>query len=141
MIRLHRAVALTGLIGLASGQPRPCSLGYELKVGLSALLVERSAWPMGDGALKVIPLGLRNLNPIGGIGFSMPATENSTPASENSMAGFENTMAGFENTMAGFEKTMAGTENPTPAAARRAVQNAHSGRFFEFLVKKAVENL
>ena len=134
MIRLHRAVALTGLIGLASGQPRPCSLGYELKVGLSALLVERSARPIGGGALKAIHLDLRKLNPIGGIVFSMPATENSMPATENSMPA-------SENSMAGFEKTMAGIENPTPAAARRAVQNAHLGCFFDFLVKKAVENL
>ena len=40
-MRANRGVAPAGLILLASGQPRPCSLGYELKVGLSALRAER----------------------------------------------------------------------------------------------------
>ena len=39
--RLYRAVALTGLIGCSPGKPRPCSLGYELKVSPSGLLTER----------------------------------------------------------------------------------------------------
>ena len=36
-MRTNKGAALAGLIGRSPGQPRPCSLGYGLKVGLSAL--------------------------------------------------------------------------------------------------------
>ena len=41
-MRASKGAALTGLIGRKSAPPRPCSLGYELKVSPSGLRVERS---------------------------------------------------------------------------------------------------
>ena len=38
---MYKGAAHTGLIGWSLVQPRPCSLGYELKVSPSGLLTER----------------------------------------------------------------------------------------------------
>ena len=58
-MRASKGAALTGLIGRKSAPPRPCSLGYELKVSPSGLRAERMNRRKSGLLFDVSPSGLR----------------------------------------------------------------------------------
>ena len=77
-MRMYKDAAPIGLIGVSSAYPRPCSLGYELKVSPSGLLVER----LFDATLRLSCAPLRL--------FDATRRPSGTKPALNLAEGFEN---------------------------------------------------